>query len=53
MGQFVGVLALLLSETPVLQFNVTRYTIALRQAMNNLTPNNSTVLGIKLFIFQC
>ncbi|CAF1474642.1 unnamed protein product, partial [Adineta steineri] len=34
MGQFMGVLMLLLSETPVLQLNVTRYTSALRQAMN-------------------
>jgi hypothetical protein len=45
MGQFMGVLALLLSETPVLKFNVTRYTTALTQAMNNLKPTNATVLG--------
>ncbi|CAF1229294.1 unnamed protein product [Rotaria sordida] len=44
MGQFIGVLVLLLSETPVLQFNVTRYTTALMQAMNNLKPNDPTVL---------
>ncbi|CAF1456898.1 unnamed protein product [Rotaria sordida] len=44
MGQFIGVLVLLLSETPVLQFNVTRYTMALMQAMNNLKPNDPTIL---------
>ncbi|CAF1641949.1 unnamed protein product, partial [Rotaria sordida] len=44
MGQFIGVLVLLLSETPVLQFNVTRYTTALMQAMNNLKPNDPTIL---------
>jgi hypothetical protein len=47
MAQFWGVLALLLSETPVLQFNVTRYTIGLTQAMNSLKPNNATVLSMK------
>jgi len=50
MGQFMGILALLLSETPVLQLNVTRYTIALRQAMSNLQPNNIAVLSIKELI---
>ncbi|CAF1357055.1 unnamed protein product [Adineta steineri] len=45
MGQFMGVLMLLLSETPVLQLNVTRYTSALRQAMNNLKINDSTILN--------
>lgn len=52
MGQFIGVLVLLLSETPVLQFNVTRYTTALMQAMNNLKPNDPTVLGIKIIVFS-
>ena len=45
MGQFMGVLALLLSETPVLPFNVTRYTLALTQALGNLRPRDPTVLG--------
>ncbi|CAF0826592.1 unnamed protein product [Adineta steineri] len=45
MGQFMGVLVLILSETPVLQLNVTRYTSALRQAMNNLKINDSTILN--------
>ncbi|CAM2718149.1 unnamed protein product [Rotaria socialis] len=44
MGQLMGVVALFLSETPVLQFNVSRYTIALREAMNNLKPNNPEAL---------
>ncbi|CAM4743118.1 unnamed protein product [Rotaria magnacalcarata] len=44
MGQLMGVVALFLSETPVLQFNVSRYTVALREAMNNLKPNNPAVL---------
>ncbi|CAF0765170.1 unnamed protein product [Adineta steineri] len=35
---------LLLSETSVLQLNVTRYTSALRQAMNNLKINDSSML---------
>jgi hypothetical protein len=51
-GQFMGVLALLLSETPVIQFNVTRYTTALTQAMNNLKPTNATVLGKTLMNFH-
>jgi hypothetical protein len=46
MGQFTGVLALLLSETPVLPLNVTRYKSALQQAMNSLETNNSAVLGM-------
>lgn len=41
MAQFVGVLALLISETPVLRFNVTRYASALQQAMKNI-PENDT-----------
>jgi len=51
MGQFVGVLALLLSETPILPLNVTRYALALAQAINNLQPNDPTVLGIKTIFF--
>jgi hypothetical protein len=47
MAQFTGVLALLLSETPVLRFNVTRYAPALRQAMNNLQPSDPAVLSKK------
>ena len=47
MGQFMGVLALLLSETPLLQLNVTRYISALKLAIGNLKPINSTVLGIQ------
>ncbi|CAM2718148.1 unnamed protein product [Rotaria socialis] len=39
-GQFVGVLGLLLSETSILPFNVTRYTIVLKQAMMNIPQNN-------------
>ncbi|CAF4313583.1 unnamed protein product, partial [Rotaria magnacalcarata] len=42
--QLMGVVALFLSETPVLQFNVSRYTVALREAMNNLKPNNPAAL---------
>ncbi|CAF4768009.1 unnamed protein product [Rotaria sp. Silwood1] len=37
-------IALFLSETPVLQFNVTRYTTALMQAMNNLQPKDPKIL---------
>ena len=50
MGQFTGVLALLLSETPVLPLNVNRYTVALTQAMNNLKPNDPSVLGMKIIV---
>jgi hypothetical protein len=46
MGQFLGVLGLILSETPVLPLNVTRYVPALKLAMNGLRPTNATVLGI-------
>jgi hypothetical protein len=52
MAQLTGVLALLLSDTPVLPLNVTRYTTALTQAMNNLNPANPADLGIKLFILS-
>jgi len=41
MGQFVGVLALLISETPVLSFNVSRYVVVLQEIMNNI-PQNDT-----------
>jgi len=47
MGQLIGVLALLLSETPVLPLNVSRYTSALWQAMNSLKPNDTSVLGMQ------
>jgi hypothetical protein len=53
MGQLTGVLALLLSETPVLPLNVSRYTSALMRAVNSLQSINSTatVLSIKIIIF--
>jgi hypothetical protein len=51
MSQLTGVLALLLSETPILPFNVTRYTTALIQAMNNLKPNDSRILSMKIIVF--
>ncbi len=51
MGQFLGVLGLLLSENPVLPLNVTRYTLALTEAIENLQTNDSTVLGIKTILF--
>jgi len=51
MAQLMGVLGLLLSENPVLPLNVTRYTTALTQAMNNLQPNNPTVLSRKRIVF--
>ncbi len=41
MGQFVGVLALLISETPVLSFNVSRYAAILQETMRNI-PQNDT-----------
>jgi hypothetical protein len=47
MGQLTGVLALLLSETPVLPLNVSRYTSALQQAVNTLQPSDSAVLGMQ------
>ena len=46
MGQLTGVLALLLSETPVLPLNVTRYKTALQQSMDGLTVDNAAVLGM-------
>jgi hypothetical protein len=50
MGQLTGVLALLLSENPVLPLNVIRYTTALTQAMNNLQPNDPAVLSRKIIV---
>lgn len=44
----MGVLQLILSETPLLPFNVTRYTTALTLVVNQLKPANATVLSIKL-----
>jgi hypothetical protein len=49
-GQLTGVLALILSESPLLPLNVSRYTSALRQAMNNLKPANAAVLSIKIIV---
>jgi len=48
MAQFVGVLALLISEPPLLKFNVTRYTVTLTQILNSLLPavSNATIFGI-------
>jgi hypothetical protein len=51
MAQFTGALALLLSESPVLPLNVSRYTLALTEAMNNLAPINSSVLGMTIIVF--
>lgn len=51
MGQLTGVLALLLSETPVLPLNVSRYTAALTQAMDNLQQNNDADLSMKIIVF--
>jgi hypothetical protein len=50
MAQLMGVLGLLLSENPALPLNVTRYTTALTQAMNNLQPNDPT-LSRKRIVF--
>ncbi len=49
MGQFLGVLGLLLSENPVLPLNVTRYTTALTQGINNLQRNDPSVLSMEIF----
>jgi hypothetical protein len=35
MGRFTGMIALLLSETPVLPFNISRYTTALNEAIKS------------------
>jgi hypothetical protein len=48
MGQFWGILAMILSETPVLQFNVTRYTTALYQGLQSLKPANVSLLGMRI-----
>ncbi|CAF1148812.1 unnamed protein product [Rotaria sp. Silwood1] len=40
MGQFTGVLALILSESPVLPLNISRYTSALIETMNSLKVTN-------------
>ncbi|CAF2498907.1 unnamed protein product [Rotaria sp. Silwood2] len=47
MGQFVGVLALILSETHILPFNVTRYTIAIKQSMKNIQQNDTQFLTLR------
>lgn len=51
MAQFVGVLGLLLSETPVIPLNVTRYVPALKLAINGLKVDNASILGKSNNIF--
>jgi len=51
MGQFVGVLGLLLSETPVLPFNVTRYATVLQETMKNIQQNETRFRMNKNFRF--
>ncbi|CAF4171678.1 unnamed protein product, partial [Adineta steineri] len=46
LGQFTGVLALILCETPVLPFNVNRYTTALRQTIDSFKTNDSTMFDL-------
>ena len=52
MAQLTGVLALLLSETPVLPLNVDRYTSALAMAIENLQPKNRVVFGMNSNYFS-
>ena len=51
MAQFVGVLALLICETPILRFNVSRYGPALQQAIKNI-PQSDTRFRMNV-IFHC
>lgn len=50
MAQFIGVLGLLLCETPVLPFNVTRYVTVLKQTKYN-TQRNDSRFGMNKNIF--
>lgn len=43
MGRFTGTLALMLAESPVLPFNVTRYTRALNQIVTQLKQSNAAI----------
>jgi hypothetical protein len=52
MGQFVGILALLLSETPVLPFNVTRYATILKQTMTNIKQNDTRFRMCPMILFM-
>ena len=52
MAQFVGVLGLLLSETPVLKLNVTRYLHAFKLAIDGLKVKDATILGMPVFILM-
>jgi hypothetical protein len=51
MGQFVGVLALLISETPVLSFNVSRYVAVLQEIMKNIPQNDTRFRMNEIFSF--
>jgi hypothetical protein len=51
MGQFVGVLGLLLSETPVLPLNATRYATALQEIMKNTQQNDTRFRMNETFLF--
>ena len=45
MAQLWGVLGLILSESPILPLNVTRYQKALLDGVNGLRPANISLLG--------
>ena len=50
MGQLTGVLALILSESPVLPLNISRYALALKEIMTTLNTTNPTDLGRKIIV---
>lgn len=51
MGQFTGVLALILAESPVLPFNVSRYSTALSQIVKDLKTAGNLDLSENSVVF--
>ena len=51
MGQFTGVLALILAESPVLPLNVSRYSIALSQIVKELKTTRNLDLSENSVVF--
>jgi hypothetical protein len=51
MAQFVGILGLLLSETSILPFNMTRYATVLNQITDKIERNNTRFRMNEIFLF--
>lgn len=48
MSQLTGVLALILSESPIIPLNISRYTTVLKEMITNFRMLDPKDLGIKI-----